>query len=224
MTTSETVMQLRSRYAGKKTTGWEVDQETGAILVYAVEAIFFNGAYYSMKTGEKMQFSKENYIKDLRQKVGHAPIEGVGTGIVVYRQNQSGEVEILLQLRTDLEQYGLFGGSLELGEDYKGCAVRELLQESSLLTREDDLELKEVYAGPKHVTKYPSGDIVFHTVVVYSVEYNKCYEMNSKVDEEETKEVSWLSVKTLKRMLQESTEKFFPNNIPILEDIVNKFF
>lgn len=224
MAMSETILKLRDRYASKKTTGWEVDQETGAIIVYAVEAVFINGTYYSMKTGEKMQFSLENYIKDLRQKVGHTPLEGVGTGIVVYRQNQSKETEILLQLRTDLEQYGLFGGSLELGEDYKVCAVRELLQESALLAREEDLELKDVYAGPKHVTRYPSGDIVFHTVVVYSIEYSKCCTIDSQVDKEETKAVSWLSTSNLKRMLMENPERFFPNNIPILEDIVNKFF
>lgn len=220
----QTIMQLIDRYNGKKITGWEIDSETGAVIVYAVEAIFIEGNYYSMKDGKKVQFSERDYIKDLRKKVGCAPIEGIGTGIIVYRKTRSDETEVLLQLRTDLEQYGLFGGSIELGENYKNCAIRELLQESALLASEEDLELKDIYAGPRHVTRYPSGDIVFHTVVVYSVEYQKCYKLDREVDKKETKEFRWITVTELRRMLQENQENFFPNNIPILEDIVNKFF
>lgn len=216
------ILKLRDRYAGKQTTGWVTDRETGAIIVYGVDAVFLEGEYYSIHNGKRVQFSKKNYIKDLREQIGHDPIEGSGTGVVVYRTGDDG-VEVLLQLRTDVNQYGLLGGGIELGDTYKACAVGELLQEAALVANEEDLQLKEVYAGPKHVTRYESGDIVFHTVVVYSLEYKKCHRLDIELDSE-TKALEWISIAELKTMLQQDAEKFFPNNVPIMEDIVNKFF
>lgn len=213
------ILKLKDRYFGKKQNGWEVDEETGATIVYALQAVYFNGVYYSLLNGRIVNFSKDNYLTDLRKKINHDPIEGVGTGVIVHRTNKNGIIEVLLQLRTDMDQYGLLGGGLELGESYEECAVNELLQEAAIIANQEDLVLKKVYAGAKHVTKYPSGDIVFHTVVVYSIDYSECSQLDIKVDESETKELRWITVENLKSMLQTNPERFFPNNVPILEDI-----
>ncbi len=225
--TAEDIKAIGTRYANGKTTGWDVDPATGAIIVYAIRAIYFEGKYYSMVTGKPMSISKEDYIKDIRNNMRkghrHDAIEGTGTGIIVRKTNNSNHEEFLLQLRFDVNQYGLFGGNLELGETYPHCAARELLEEAALIVNEKDLHLENVYAGPKHVTRYPSGDLVFHTIIVYSIDYEKCTELGTKFDAE-TKQLRWFSKEELEFLLKNEPERFFPNNYPILLDVVNKFF
>ena len=51
-----------------------------------------------------------SYISELRQLVGHRPLQLPGTGVLVWRMNQEDEVEILLQLRSDHNKWGLLGG------------------------------------------------------------------------------------------------------------------
>ena len=219
--TSQEVLALGYRYSGKKQNGWEVDSETGAIVVYGLNTIFHNGIYYSMQTGQPM-YPHGNYIRDIRPFIGHAPIQAPGTGIVVYRKNAHDNIEVLLQLRTDLSQYGLLGGGIELGEDYETCAIRELVEEANIFTERQALKLLKVYAGPKHITKYPSGDIVFHTVVVYKLDFTDCAPVPIKGNDGETKKLTWVTLPELSALLK--ADNAFPNNIPILEDIVSEFF
>lgn len=220
------VLSIASRYINKRTTGWEVDLESSAIIVYALNAIYIDGRYYSMKTGNEIHFSKVNYIQDVRNNMKkahqHDAIEGTGTGLVVYRTHNN-ELEFLLQLRSDFNQYGLFGGGIELGDTYKQCAAKELLEEAAILVSEDNLVLKDVYAGAKYITRYPTGDLIFHTIVVYCTDYTKCKQLDLQIDSE-TKAIKWFSYTELKRMLSEESEIFFPIHIPILLDVVNKFF
>ena len=141
-----------------------IDPETGAIIVYPLDAVYYKGIYYSMKEGDSVFFG--NYVAYVREYMKEKPLQVPGSGVIVYRTNEDGEVEVLLQLRGDFNQYGLPGGGIEIGETYEECAVNELLQETAYIARKDDLELANVYAGPKHVTRYPNGDIVFDPVVV----------------------------------------------------------
>ena len=54
----------------------------------------------------------KDYIKELRQKVGHDPvILAFASGVLVNSNN-----EILLQKRSDFNCWGLLGGALEFGE------------------------------------------------------------------------------------------------------------
>lgn len=216
--TKEKIYALRDKYLGKRTSGWDIDKETGAIIVYAIDGVYLDGNYYSMKNADNVKF--ENYIQYIRKYVGHAPIQAPGTGIIVHKKRK-GELEILLQLRVDCNKYGLPGGGIEFGESYEEGAVNELLQETALAANPKDLKLFNVYAGPKHITKYPNGDIVYHTVVVYKLDYDKCKRTNHQVDKEETKALEWMTISQIKEILR--NQKVFPNNIPILEDIVQKF-
>ena len=60
-----------------------------------------------------------SYIKDLRKYVGHEPILTAGVGLLVFNN----ENEILMQLRTDYNQWGFPGGSMELGESFEETAA-----------------------------------------------------------------------------------------------------
>ena len=58
-----------------------------------------------------------DYIKDIRNKVGHEPIIlNFAGGILVNQANQ-----VLLQKHSDLNQWGLPGGALEFGETAEGA-------------------------------------------------------------------------------------------------------
>lgn len=218
--TKEKIFQLKDKYLGKENTGWEEDPETGAIIVYAINAVYLNGIYYSLENGEIIQYP--NYVKSLRLHIGKAPLQVPGTGVVVYRKNDQSKIEILLQLRVDCNKYGLPGGGIELGETYQECATNELQQETGLKVEPSEFKLFNVYAGAKHITKYEdSQDIVYHTVVVYMIEYKKCHKTNRTVDKSETKELKWATIPEIQEFLKE--QKVFPNNIPILGDIVEFF-
>lgn len=210
------VFELRDKYQGKKDSGFEIDERTGAIIVYPLDIVYHEGIYYSMEDGGSISF--DCYVPYVRRYIKKSPIQIPGTGVLVYRTNAEGKQEILLQLRSDFDQYGVPGGGIEIGETYQQCAVNELLQETAYIVKEDDLELVNVYAGPKHVTRYPNGDIVFHTVVVFKVEATKCRKAPHKFDKNETKKLEWATIDRIKELLQE--DKVFPNNIPILEDVV----
>lgn len=211
------VFELRDKYQGTKNSGYDIDKETGAIIVYPLDAVYYDGIYYSMEDGGAISFG--NYVQYVRQFLRQRPIQVPGTGVLVYRTNSDGQIEILLQLRKDFNQYGLPGGGIEIGETYQECAVNELQQETAYIANENELELVNVYAGPKHITMYPSGDIVFHTVVVFKVEASKCKKAPHKFDKNETKKIEWVTIDQIRSLLQE--ERVFPNNVPILEDVVN---
>ena len=215
-----TVFELRDKFGGKKETGYDIDEETGNIIVYALNAIYNDGLYYSMTDGHVISF--DNYVKTIRAYVEQQPIHVPGTGVVVYRKCKDGQTLILLQLRQDFGQYGLPGGGIEAGETYQECAANELLQETALIVPKKELELASVYAGPKHITKYPNGDIVFHTVVVFKIAYSKCKKAAHDVDKGETKRLDWVSLDKIQELIKEG--RVFPNNIPILEDVVKMSF
>lgn len=210
------VFELRDKYQGKKDSGFDVDEKTGAVIVYSLDVVYYEGIYYSMEDGGAITF--RSYVPYVRKYIKKKPIQIPGTGVLVYRTNAEGKQEVLLQLRSDFDQYGVPGGGIEIGETYKQCAVNELLQETAYIANEDDLELVDVYAGPKHVTRYPNGDIVFHTVVVFKIEASKCKKAQHKFDKNETKELVWATIDQISNLLQE--QKVFPNNVPILEDVV----
>ncbi len=210
------VFELRDKYQGKKLSGYDVDEKTGAVVVYPLDAVYHDGIYYSMEEGGPISF--ENYVLYVRQYIKDRPLQVPGTGVIVYRTNSQGKQEVLLQLRRDFDQYGLPGGGIEIGETYQECAVNELLQETAYIANEEDLELVNVYAGPKHVTRYPSGDIVFHTVVAFKVDADKCKKAPHMFDMKETKKIVWVTIAQIEDLLKQG--KVFPNNIPILEDVV----
>lgn len=101
-----------------------------------------------------------NYIKDIRTIVGNTPIRSVSTGIIVEYDNQ-----ILLQHRSDTNDYGTPGGNVELDEKIMDAAKRELFEETGIVVHE--LSLFGIYSGEPQVTIYPNGDITYYVVIVF---------------------------------------------------------
>ncbi|RPJ38674.1 MAG: NUDIX domain-containing protein [Chloroflexi bacterium] len=101
------------------------------------------------------------YIQDLRKMIGHQPVVMVGAGVLVTDPHG----RLLLGLRSDNHQWGIPGGSTELGETTEETARREALEESGLEIGE--MRLFGVFSGPEFYYIYPNGDQVHNVTVVY---------------------------------------------------------
>ena len=72
-----------------------------------------------------------------------------------------GEGRVLLQRRTDNGQWGLPGGSVEIGESVKAAIVREVQEETGLTV--EVARLVGVYSDPSfQVVAYPDGRVVHY--------------------------------------------------------------
>ena len=103
------------------------------------------------------------YIMNLREKVEHAPLIGVGATTLVFNNKN----ELLLNLRSDTNNWGIPGGSKELNETLEECAIRELKEETNINV--NDLELITVLSGKDYYFKYPNEDELDCVIVLYKV-------------------------------------------------------
>lgn len=102
-----------------------------------------------------------SYISELRKYVGQQPIIHVGTTIIVMNDNN----EILLNLRSDTNTWGIIGGGMELGESLNETAARELWEEAGL--KAERFELLDVLSGKDLYFRYPNGDETYNVIVLY---------------------------------------------------------
>ena len=105
-----------------------------------------------------------NYIQYLRQYVGTKPIIAVGAAIVI--RNKKGE--ILLQLRSDTHDWGLPGGSMEMGDSFLQTAAKELYEETGL--HAENFQLLTIASGKEMYYQYPHGDEVYNVTAVYEAQ------------------------------------------------------
>ena len=102
-----------------------------------------------------------SYISELRKYVGQDPIINVGATVLVLNEYH----EILLNLRTDTNTWGMIGGSMELGESLEETAARELWEEAGL--KAERFELLDVFSGKELYFVYPNGDRTYTVAVLY---------------------------------------------------------
>ncbi len=102
-----------------------------------------------------------DYIKTMRQKIGHDPILQCGASVIVVNNKN----EMLLQLRKDNGCWSYAGGAVELDEVVEEAAKRELFEETGLVANK--LALYGVFSGPECHYIYPNGDEVSNVDIVY---------------------------------------------------------
>ena len=102
-----------------------------------------------------------SYISELRKYIGHQPIINIGATIIVLNDKN----EILLNLRSDTDTWGIIGGGMELGESLEETAARELWEEAGLKAKR--FELLDVLSGRELFFRYPNGDETYTVIVLY---------------------------------------------------------
>ena len=131
------------------------------------------------------------YIMDLRKYVGHEPLIGLGATTLVFNDKN----EILLNLRSDTNTWGIPGGSMELHETIEETAVRELKEEAGICA--DKLELVSVLSGDEYYFEYPNGDKMCTVIVLFKV---LNYTGEIKVSDNESKQLKFFSLDELPNM------------------------
>ena len=96
---------------------------------------------------------KDNYIKEMRKTIDHAPLMTTVCGVII--ENSKGE--ILLQQRQDNGKWGIPGGAMEIGEKYVDTAKREVFEEVGIEI--EDLCLFGIYSGEDRIIIYPNNNI-----------------------------------------------------------------
>ncbi|AAT55458.1 NUDIX domain protein [Bacillus anthracis str. Vollum] len=91
------------------------------------------------------------YIEDMRNLVGNQPLILIGSHAIIVNENN----EILLQLRTDFNRWGIIGGALEYNETLEDALKREVYEETGLIIKNP--ELFRTYSGPDFFQIYPNS-------------------------------------------------------------------
>ncbi|MBQ2756180.1 MAG: NUDIX domain-containing protein [Oscillospiraceae bacterium] len=101
-----------------------------------------------------------SYIRDIRSKIGHDELIGVGAGVFIYKGSK-----VLLQRRKDNLCWSMHAGGLEIGESVEDAAKRELFEETGLTA--NNMELLGVFSGDGMRYTYPNGDKVCIVQIIY---------------------------------------------------------
>lgn len=102
-----------------------------------------------------------NYITEMRKLIGHETIFTVGCGIIIEKEGY-----ILLQHRTNEDNWCIPGGIMELGESFEQTAKRETYEETGLHV--DQLELFGMYSGKSCFVQYPNKDQVYSVQIIFT--------------------------------------------------------
>lgn len=116
---------------------------------------------------------------------------GLGATTLVFNDKN----EILLNLRSDTNTWGIPGGSMELHETIEETAVRELKEEAGISA--DKLELVAVLSGDEYYFEYPNGDKMCTVIVLFKV---LNYTGGIKVSDNESKQLKFFSLDALPNM------------------------
>ena len=128
---------------------------------------------------------------NLRKYVGHDVLIGAGATTLVFNSKK----ELLLNLRTDTNTWGIPGGSMELYETIEEAAIRELKEETGITA--ETLELVAVLSGKDYYFEYPNGDKMCTVIVLFKV---MNYNGTLKISDNESKSLQFFPLTNLPAM------------------------
>ena len=129
-----------------------------------------------------------SYISDLRKYIGHAPIINVGSTVLIFNDKN----ELLLNLRSDTNDWGIPGGGKEINETLEECAIREIKEETNLDIK--NLSLITVLSGKDYYYVYPNDDECDSVIALYKVDN---YSGELRINDGESKILKFYSLDNL---------------------------
>lgn len=151
----------------------------------------------SLTIGIEEGLRKMGYIEELREMIGTRPIILNGSAIIVLNHSQ----EVLLQLRTDTNDWSVPGGAMEIGETLEETASRKLLEETGL--KSEMLQFLGVLSGKDMYYQYPNGNEVYNVIHVFQAD---SVAGSLRVDEE-GKDLQYFPIEKLPEELNPVTER-----------------
>ncbi len=136
----------------------------------------------------------DGYLAELRKLVGSRPLFVPGVRAIVLDESE----RVLLQHRTDNNQWGLPAGSVEFEETALEAVIREVKEETDIDVIE--AEPMAVYSGPKQKFIYPNGDEVRCFSVAFVI---RKWTGEPKADGEEGSEVRFFDTNDLPEAMVE---------------------
>ncbi len=140
-----------------------------------------------------------DYIKYIREMVGHKPIFLVGAGTIILNQQN----QMLLMKRSDNLLWSTLGGSLNLGETFEQAAIREAKEEANITISK--LKLFKIVSGEEYKYTYPNGDQVYFACAIF---YTYDYKGKLKIDNEETLELKFFEMDQLPKHINPPDKLF----------------
>ena len=123
----------------------------------------------------------------LDERIRHIPFIQTGSAVIIINE----EEKILLQERTDREEWGLPGGCQNIGEDLKDTAIREVYEETGIKLDYNKIKLIDTVSGKTRKNHYPNGDIVYNNTSLYLAKVSSKDIINLRGDDE-TKRLKFL--------------------------------
>ena len=152
----------------------------------------------SLKEEELLELSAKNggypvlFRMALDERICHIPFIQTGAAVIIRNEND----EILLQERTDRNQWGIPGGCQDLGEDLRETAVREAYEETGIELDINKIQLIDTLSGKSRKNSYPNGDIVYNNTSLFLATISLVDTSNLKGDSE-TKRLKFFSLNSL---------------------------
>ncbi len=134
----------------------------------------------------------------LDNRISHIPFIQTGASVII--RNENGE--ILLQERTDRDEWGLPGGCQDLGEDLRNTAIREVYEETGIKLKYTELELIDTLSGKSRKNKYPNGDIVYNNSSLYLADVS-INDISLLKGDSETKRLKFFNLNKLPKNLMD---------------------
>ncbi len=103
----------------------------------------------------------KEYVKTIREKIGHDMLIFCGAATIVYKDNQ-----ILLQQRKDSGYWDFHGGCVEVGEKVEDAAKRELFEETGLIA--ESLTFFNIFSGESSLHTYPNNDQSYIIDIIFT--------------------------------------------------------